>query len=72
MEALNLAMHAQYLLRHCWKAQLTISLPRLRPNAGEFEPLTRLTDRELVQLVCAMRLVFPDVVICKSAMKILN
>ena len=60
-EALSVAAHAQYLLRHCWKAQLTISLPRLRPNASEFEPLTRMSDRELVQLVCAFRLMFPDV-----------
>jgi len=60
-EALSLAAHADYLLRHCWKAQLTISLPRLRPCAGEFEPLTHLRDRELVQLMCAFRLMFPDV-----------
>src|SRR5207247_2648670 len=44
-----------------WKASLTISLPRLRPCAGEFEPLTHISDRELVQLVCAFRLIFPDV-----------
>ena len=61
LEALSVAAHADFLLRNCWKAQITISLPRLRPCAGEFEPLTRLTDRELVQLVCAFRLVFPDV-----------
>ena len=60
-EALSVAAHADYLLRHCWKAQLTISLPRLRPCAGEFQPLTRMNDRELVQLVCAFRLMFPDV-----------
>jgi 2-iminoacetate synthase len=54
------AAHAQYLLRHCWKASLTLSLPRLRPCAGEFQPLTHMTDRELVQLVCAFRLMFPD------------
>jgi 2-iminoacetate synthase len=60
-EAIALAAHAQYLLRHCWKAQLTISLPRLRPCAGEFQPLTHMTDRELVQLVCALRLFLPDV-----------
>ncbi len=59
-EALCVASHADYLLRNCWKAQLTISLPRLRPSAGEFEPLTRMTDRDLVQLVCAFRLMFPD------------
>lgn len=59
-ESLSLAAHADYLLRHCWKAQLTISLPRLRPCAGEFEPMTRMNERELTQLVCALRLVFPD------------
>jgi 2-iminoacetate synthase len=32
---------------------LTISFPRLRACAGEFQPLTHITDRELVQLVCA-------------------
>lgn len=60
-EALCVAAHADYLLRNCWKAYLTISLPRLRPSAGEFEPLTHISDRELVQLVCAFRLMFQDV-----------
>ncbi|HUR46260.1 MAG TPA: 2-iminoacetate synthase ThiH [Candidatus Saccharimonadales bacterium] len=60
-EALAVAAHARFLLRTCWKAQLTISLPRLRPCAGEFQPLTHMTDRELVQLVCAFRLFLPDV-----------
>jgi 2-iminoacetate synthase len=59
-EAIAVAAHADFLLRHCWKAQLTISLPRLRPCAGEFQPLTHMTDRELVQLVCAFRLFLPD------------
>jgi 2-iminoacetate synthase len=65
-EALSVAAHADYLLRHCWKAQITIALPRLRPCAGEFQPLTHLADRELVQLVCAFRLMFPDVGIVLS------
>jgi 2-iminoacetate synthase len=60
-EALCVAAHAEYLLRNCWKAQVTISLPRLRPCAGEFQPLTHLADRELAQLICAFRLMFPDV-----------
>ncbi|MFM7103521.1 MAG: 2-iminoacetate synthase ThiH, partial [Verrucomicrobiota bacterium] len=59
-EALSVAAHAQYLLRHCWKAQVTLSLPRLRPCAGSFQPLTHLGDRELVQLVAAFRLLLPD------------
>jgi 2-iminoacetate synthase len=61
LEAISLAAHAQFLLRNCWKAQLTISLPRLRPCAGEFQPPTSLTDRDLLQLVCAFRIMFPDV-----------
>jgi 2-iminoacetate synthase len=65
-EALAVAAHALYLLRHCWKAQVTISLPRLRPCAGEFEPLTELGDRHLAQLICAFRLFLPDVGIVLS------
>ena len=61
LEAISVAAHAAYLLRHCWKAYLTISIPRLRPCAGEFQPLTHMTDREMVQLVCAFRLLFPEV-----------
>ena len=60
-EALSVAAHAAWLLRHCWKASVTISLPRLRPCAGEFEPLTHLGDRDLLQLLCAFRLFLPDV-----------
>ncbi len=61
LEAISLAAHAEYLLRRCWKSQLTISLPRLRPCAGDFQPLTHMTDRDMVQLACAFRLKFPDV-----------
>ncbi len=60
-EAIALAAHTDYLLRHCWKAYFTISIPRLRPCAGEFQPLTHMSDRDLAQLVCALRLMFPDV-----------
>jgi 2-iminoacetate synthase len=60
-EALALAAHTQYLLKHCWKAQLTLSFPRLRPCAGSFKPLTHLSDKHLVQLVSAFRICFPDV-----------
>ena len=60
-EAISVAAHARYLLRHCWKAALTISLARLRPCAGQFQPLTHMSDRDLIQLLCAFRLMFPDV-----------
>ena len=65
-ETICLAAHAQHLLRHCWKSQLTVSLPRLRPCAGEFEPLTNFDDRALVQTICALRLFLPDLGIVLS------
>lgn len=65
-EALALGAHVDYLLRRCWKAQLTVSLPRLRPAAGEFEPRFPLSDRGLVQLICALRIAFPQVGIVLS------
>jgi len=59
-EAICVAAHALYLLRHCWKSFLTISMPRLRPHAGSFEPKAPLSDRALVQLTAAFRICFPD------------
>lgn len=60
-EALALATHTEHLLKHCWKASITISLPRLRPAAGEFAPRFAFTDRDLVQTILALRLCFPQV-----------
>jgi 2-iminoacetate synthase len=60
-EAVALAAHTEYLLKHCWQAQVTVSLPRLRPAAGGFRPLFSITDRELAQLICAFRIAFPQV-----------
>ncbi len=65
-EAVALAAHIDHLLRSCWQAQITVSLPRLRPAAGGFKPLFSITDRELAQLVCALRICFPQVGIVLS------
>jgi 2-iminoacetate synthase len=43
-----------------------VSLPRLRPAAGEFRPPFSMTDRELAQLICAFRITFPEVGIVLS------
>src|SRR5213082_2795319 len=32
-DAATLAAHLEYLLKHCWQAQITVSVPRLRPAA---------------------------------------
>jgi 2-iminoacetate synthase len=65
-EAIALAAHLEYLLKICWQAQISVSLPRLRPAAGGFRPLFSMADRELAQLVCALRVTFPQVGIVLS------
>lgn len=50
------ALHVQYLERKFWQTKYSISFPRLRPAEGLIEPKVAITDRELVQLVCAWRL----------------
>lgn len=65
-EAVRLAAHIEYLLKHCWQAQITVSLPRLRPSAGEFRPPFAMSDDELARLICAFRITFPQVGIVLS------
>jgi 2-iminoacetate synthase len=65
-EAIALAEHVEYLLKKCWRAQLTVSLPRLRPAAGGFRPRHSLSDRDLIQVLCALRITFPQVGIVLS------
>jgi 2-iminoacetate synthase len=69
-EALALAAHLEYLYKHCWKAQFTIAFPRMRPYAGNYEYQTEegllLGDRQLVQLMIAFRILFPQVGIVVS------
>ena len=60
-EALAVAGHAQALIRRWWRCEVSVSLPRLRPAAGGYEPLDPVSDRDFVQLLCALRLFLPDV-----------
>src|SRR4051812_16995820 len=65
-DAIALAAHVEYLLKHCWQAQISVSLPRIRPAAGGYRPPFSISDRELAQLVCAFRITFPQVGIVLS------
>lgn len=60
-DSFHVAMHLDYLQRIYWKTKYSISFPRLRPCAGEFQPKSIMTDRQLLQLICAYRLYNPDV-----------
>ncbi len=54
-------LHALFLSRHYWRTQLSVSFPRIRPADGGFKPLHPVPDRQFVQLICALRLLLPDV-----------
>jgi len=65
-EALALATHARALVLRWWRCEVSVSLPRLRPAAGGFEPADPVDDRDFVQLLCALRLLLPDLGISLS------
>jgi 2-iminoacetate synthase len=50
------AEHLDYLEKTYWKTHYAISFPRLRPCSGGIDLKSNMTDRELVQLICAYRL----------------
>lgn len=50
------ALHLNYLERKYWQTKYSISFPRLRPHAGGLEPKVEVSDKNLVQLICAYRL----------------
>lgn len=55
------ALHLKYLQKTYWKTKYSISFPRLRPHSGGLEPKVEMTDADLVQLICAYRLLDEDV-----------
>jgi 2-iminoacetate synthase len=60
VEAFCTGLHALHLAKHCWRTHLTVSFPRMRPADGGFQPLHPVSDRDFVQLLCALRLLLPD------------
>lgn len=55
------AAHLDYLERTYWQTRYSISFPRLRPCAGGLQPKSIMSDKQLVQLICAFRLINPEV-----------
>jgi 2-iminoacetate synthase len=55
------ALHLDYLQRNYWQTRYSISFPRLRPFSGGLAPKVNMSDRELVQLICAYRLFSEEV-----------
>ena len=66
LDAIALATHGRALIKRWWRSEVQVALPRLRPAAGGYETADPVSDLDLVQLLCALRIVLPDVGISLS------
>lgn len=55
------AHHLGYLEKMYWQTRYSISFPRLRPFSGGLAPKVEMNDKELVQLICAYRLLNSEI-----------
>lgn len=65
-EAIALYLHIDHLYRTTWSSHISVSIPRIRASLSGFRPECPVSDRNLVQLVTALRISFPDVGIVLS------
>jgi 2-iminoacetate synthase len=54
------ALHARYLQKECWQSAVSISFPRLFNVPARHTIAHPLSDKELVQLMLALRLFLPE------------
>jgi 2-iminoacetate synthase len=60
-DGFRLGLHARHLQKECWQSAVSLSFPRLR-HAPQRHPVQYpLGDRELVQLMLALRIFLPEV-----------
>ncbi|MBC8348168.1 MAG: 2-iminoacetate synthase ThiH [Verrucomicrobia bacterium] len=55
-DAFFAALHLDYLERTYWRSTYSMSFPRMRPHEGETPSDANITDRDVVQLLCAYRI----------------
>ncbi|HEY8659531.1 MAG TPA: 2-iminoacetate synthase ThiH [Hanamia sp.] len=60
------AMHLDYLQKTYWQTKYSIAFPRIRPAEGVDISNYHISDKELVQLLCAYRLLNEEVEISVS------
>ncbi len=61
LEGLALGMHLAYMRKRFWQTAFTVSFPRIRPAAGDFQPRIPVGEKELAHLIFALRIFDPDV-----------
>lgn len=54
-------LHADYLQNKFPESEISVSLPRMRPHVGLFQPTHPVSDVKLVQILTALRLFLPRV-----------
>lgn len=60
-EATMLALHIDYLQKKYWRTEFTLGFPRINPPDNKFYIPFPVSDKEFVQLICALRLFLPEV-----------
>ncbi len=58
-EAFLTGLHAWYLQNRFPEIEISLSVPRIRPQYGGYQPGFPVTDRDLVQIILAFRLFIP-------------
>ena len=58
-EAFFTGLHGSYLQNRYLDVEISLSLPRMRPHLGSFQPRSVVTDKNLVQILLASRLFLP-------------
>ncbi len=58
-DAFFTALHAAYLQRRFPDVEISVSLPRLRPIAGDFSTSYNISDRQFVKTIIALRIFLP-------------
>lgn len=60
-EAAMLALHIDFLRKKYWKSEFTLSFPRINPTENSFKIPDLVNNKNLVQMMCAFRLLFDEV-----------
>lgn len=59
-DVMLLAEHFRYLQQHWYQLNFSVALPRLKPCAGQASLHSGVTDREYLQLLCALKIFAPE------------
>ena len=65
-DTLALFRHVRDLQSRFWRSAISVSFPRLRPEAGGFQAPHPVSDRQLAQIIFAFRICLPETTLVLS------